>query len=216
MLRYLFALLATLCLAPSAFAQNMVEKFQLGTHYFAIEPAQSTPSDKVEVTEVFSYACIHCAHFQVVVDGWRKRMPAAASLSYMPAAWNPGWELMARAFYAAEALGILDKTHQAFYDALHVEHKPFASLDDIAQWHAAKAGIKADDFVAAATSSAVNIKVNRSKQMVPRYGIDGTPSVVVGGKYRVTGSSAGGLEQVFEIVDFLVTKEAAARGTKAG
>jgi thiol:disulfide interchange protein DsbA len=216
MLRYLFALFATLCLAPSAFAQNMVEKYQLGTDYFAIEPVQPTAGDKIEVTEVFSYACIHCAHFQGVVDGWRKRMPAAASFSYMPAAWNPGWELMARAYYAAEALGILDKTHQAFYDALHVEHKPFANLDDIAQWHAAKAGIKAEDFIAAASSSAVNIKVNRSKQMVPRYGIDGTPSVVVAGKYRVTGPAAGGLEQMFEIVDFLVAKEIAARGGKAG
>lgn len=213
MMRFLSALILAAA-APAALAQAMVERFQQGVHYFPIEPAQASPTDSVEVVEVFSYACIHCAHFQPAVDGWKKKIPAGASFTYLPAAWNPGWEMLARVFYAAEAMGVLDKTHKAFFDAIHVERRAFGSMDDVAAWFEANGGVKAADFLATANSAGVNIKVNRSKQMVPRYGVDGTPSVVVAGKYRVTGGSAGGWPQVFEIVDFLVAREQAAR--KAG
>jgi thiol:disulfide interchange protein DsbA len=214
MLRSLSALLLALVMVPAVSAQGLVERFQSGVHYLPIDPAQpSSTSQGVEVIEVFSYACIHCAHFQAAVDQWKKTKPASATFVYLPAAWNPSWEMVARAFYAAESMGILDKTHKAFFDALHVERKPFTNLDSIAQWYATTAGVKAEDFVAAATSSAVNIKINRSKQMVPRYRVEGTPSVVVAGKYVVTGETAGGYENVFEVVNFLVAKEAAARGT---
>lgn len=217
MMRSIAAVLLALA-APVALAQSMVERFQEGQHYFRIEPAQATPTDTIEVTEVFSYACIHCAHFEPTIAAWKKTMPKGVSLAYLPAAWNPGWETLARAFYAAEAMGILDKTHQAFFDALHVERRPFASVEDIAAWHAEKAGIKAEDFLSTMNSAAVNIKINRSKQMLPRYGIDGTPTVVVAGKYRVTGSAGSGWPAVMEVVDFLIAKEIAARtsGRPAG
>lgn len=213
MLRSLSALILALALVPAVSAQGLVERFQSGVHYLPIDPPQpSSTAQGVEVIEVFSYACIHCAHFQATVDEWKKSKPAAASFSYLPAAWSPAWEMVARAFYAAESLNILDRTHKAFFDALHVERTPFTNLDSIAQWYAKTAGIKAEDFIAAATSSAVNIKINRSKQMVPRYRVEGTPSVVVAGKYVVSGETAGGYENVFEVVNFLVAKEAAARG----
>lgn len=213
--RFLAVALLSL-VAPAAVAQSMVERYQEGLHYFRIEPAQPSASDTVEVTEVFSYACIHCANFQSTVATWKKTRPAAANFVQLPAAWNPGWEMLARAFYAAEALGVLDKTHDALFRAIHVERRPFGSMQDLADWYAATAGIKAEDFLATASSSAVNIKVNRSKQMVPRYGVDGTPSVVVAGKYRITGGSAGGWPEVMQVVDFLVAREAAERAAAKG
>jgi len=197
MMRFLAAVLLAAA-APAALAQGMVERFQEGQHYFRIEPAQTTPQDKVEVTEIFSYACIHCAHFEPTISAWKKTMPATASFAYLPAAWSPSWETLAHVFYAAEALGILDRTHKAFFDALHVEKRAFSSVQDIADWHAAKAGIKAEDFFATMNSPAVNIKVNP-------------------GKYRVTGNAAGGWPEVMQVVDFLIAKESAARAAaKAG
>lgn len=204
------SLLCALLLAPYAWAQGLVEKYQPGKHYFLIEPAQPTSTGKkVEVMEVFSYACIHCAHFQALVDKWKANKPEQAQMVYLPAAWNAPWEMVARAYYAAEAMGILDKTHQAFFNALHVERKPFNSMDDIAKWYAGY-GVKAEDFLAMATSSAITLKINRSKQLIPRLGVEGTPTIIVNGKYRVTGESAAGYENVFDVVNFLVAKEAAA------
>lgn len=210
MYKYAFALLAALA-APAALAQGLLEKYQAGTHYYPIQPAQAVtaPKGTVEVLEVFSYACIHCAHFQAKVDAWKKTKPANASFVLLPAAWNPTWEMVARAYYASEALGILDKTHDAFFNAIFIDKVPFASLQDVASWYT-KFGVTEQAFLDTANSFTTNTKIQRSKQMVPRYGVDGTPSIVVAGKYRVTGESAGGYDNVFDVVNFLVAKEAAA------
>ena len=98
MLIRLLAAAAFALVSVSACAQVGVEPYQAGTHYFPIDPPQPTSSgDKVEVVEVFSYACIHCAHFEPQVQAWKQKMPAAASFSYLPAIFNSSWEIFARA-----------------------------------------------------------------------------------------------------------------------
>lgn len=210
MLKQFLAFIFVLSFIPACSAQNLVEPYQEGVHYFKIDNPQPNAGDKVQVVEVFSYACVHCAHFQAQVDEWKKRMPAQASFSYLPAAWSPPWEMMARAYYTAEAFGLLEKTHMAFFNTLHIEHKAFASMNDVAQWYA-QYGVKAEDFLKTTTSFAVETKINQSKQLTAAYGVDGTPSIVVAGKYRVTGDSAKGYDKLFDVVDFLVAKEAAGK-----
>ena len=213
MLVRLVALILALAATPVAFAQG-VQPFQEGKHYFRIEPAQPTSTgSKVEVTEVFSYACPACALLQPQVEAWHKRKPANAQLVRTPAAWNPNWELVARDYYAAEAMGILDKTHAALFQALHVERKPLTTLEQLAGWYEQNAGVKAADVLATMRSFAIETKIRRSKQIVPRYGVDSTPTLIVAGKYRITGQSAGGYDALFAIIDFLVARESAARTT---
>jgi thiol:disulfide interchange protein DsbA len=202
------ALLLGLLLASSCEAQTMLDKYQSGVHYFPIEPAQplsSTPG-KVEVVEVFSYACSHCATFEPAVEAWRGRMPARATFTALPAAWNQQWEVFARCYYAAQSLGIADKSHAAFFKALHVQKTPFTNIGDVARWYSSY-GVTEDNFVAALQSFEVESKVRRSRELVPQWQVDGTPTVVVAGKYRITGASAGGYDKVFDVVDFLVAKE---------
>ena len=209
MLTRLLATAAFALASVSAFAQAGVEPFQAGVHYFPVDPPQPTSSgDKVEVVEVFSYACIHCAHFEPHVQAWKQKKPAAAAFSYLPAVFNASWETMARAYYAGEVLGIAEKAHQDLFDGIHVR-RDVRNLEDIAKIYA-KYGKTEQQFLDATKSFAVEMKINRAKQMVPRYGVDGTPTVIVAGKYRVTGGSAGGMEKIFDVVNFLVAKEAAA------
>lgn len=199
--------------AVAASAQGTAT-YQVGTHYFPIDPPQPTSSgNKVEVLEVFSYACIHCAHFEPQVQAWKKKMPANAAFSYLPAVFNPSWEAMARAYYAGEVLGVADKAHQDIFDGIHVR-RDVRNLEDIAKIYA-KYGKTEQQFLDATKSFGVEMKLNRAKQMVPRYGVDGTPSVIVAGKYRITGASAGGLDKVFDVVNFLVAKESAAKAATA-
>ncbi len=184
--------------------------FQEGTHYFKVDPAQptSTPG-KVEVVEVFSYACIHCAHFEPIVAAWKKTMPKEVSFSYMPAVFNnPSWEAFARSYYAAEVLGIVGKTHQPTFDAVFVERRPMQSIDQIAEFMSGF-GKSADDIKKAMNSFGVEMKINRAKKQVIGYQVDGTPTIIVAGKWRVTGTSAGAIENVFKVVDYLVRLEAA-------
>lgn len=189
---------------------------EAGKTYFLIEPAQPTASgDKVEVLEVFSYACIHCAHFQPYADEIQSKLPAYAQYTYMPAIFNEQWEAYARAFYTAQSLGLLEKTNQAMFDAVHRDKRQFRSFADIAAFYG-EHGANVEKFEQVATSFEIESKLARSRTMVPKYGVDGTPSIIIDGKYRITAGSAGGYPQAVLLVDTLVKKAQAERVAAKG
>lgn len=219
MLKYLPKLLfgALLAVTFNACAQEQKEApaapvvAEAGKTYFPIEPAESTASgDKVEVLEVFSYACIHCAHFQPYADEIKSKLPAYAEFSYMPAIFNESWEAFARAFYTAQSMGLQEKTHQALFDAVHRDHRQFRSFDDIAAFYGEQ-GADVAKFKQTATSFEIESKLTRSRTLVPKFGVDGTPTIIIDGKYRITAASAGGYPQLVGLVDTLVKKAHAER-----
>lgn len=221
MLKHLGLLLAgLLTVAANATAETAAPataQWEAGKNYFVIDPPQPTASgDKVEVLEVFSYACPHCASFQPYAEQLKASLPDYASFGYMPAIFNAQWEPFARAFYTAQSLGVLDKTHQALFDALHRDHVPLRSIDDLAGFYAQQ-GVDKAKFLATSGSFEIESKLSRSREMVKNFGIDGTPSIVVNGKYRLNAQSAGGYPKLIELVDYLVAKEhgAAAKPAKA-
>lgn len=195
----------------AASAQTPPGAYLSGTHYFPIDPPVPTHSgDKIEVVEIFSFGCIHCANLDPRVETWKKTKPAHVAFSYLPAVFGRSdWEAFARAYYAGEALGISAKAHQAVFDGIWVS-KNVRTLEDAAKVYA-KYGKTQQQVLAAAKSFAVQVKLNRAKQTVPRYQADGTPTLIVAGKYRITGASAGGLDKMFDVVNFLVARELAAK-----
>lgn len=202
--------------ALPAFAQApAAEPFKEGTDYFLVEPAQPTSSgDKIEVLEVFGYSCIHCAHLAPVFAEWKKKQPADVQVDYMPAVFGGVWEVFGRAYYTAQTMGALEKTHDQLFTALHTDKVKIANLDDLAGWYATNGGVDKAQFLATMESFAVNAKIAQAQQQVPRYGVEGTPSLIVNGKYRVVAPRAGSFPKMMEITDFLVAKERAAK--KAG
>ena len=215
------ALLLGLAFATAAHADDA---FVAGTHYFVIEPPQPAPTDKVEVVEVFSYACPACNMFEPTMQKLKAALPANAELVYLPASFRPDedWPVFQRAFYTAQALGVVDKTHEATFGLVwkddgtlrisdaktHRPKDPMPTIEDVAKAYGTF-GVKADEFVATANSFAVNTKMKRADAMLKAYGVDSTPTLVVNGKYRLTAASAGGLDKVAPLVKFLVEKEGA-------
>jgi thiol:disulfide interchange protein DsbA len=219
MFKRLFALAASLlmvaaCSAQEPAAKPVETKWVAGTHYFAVDPpvAPATPG-KVDVVEVFSYACPHCAHFQPYADELKSKLPKSVNFSYLPAVFHPQWEPFARAFYTADAMGALDKVHQATFDALHRDHKQLDSIASIAEFYAGL-GVDQKTFLSTAQSFVIEGKLGASQSLLQKFGVDGTPSIIVNGKYRLTGQSAGGLPQMVELTLFLAQKELAANGGK--
>jgi len=210
MLKRLGLLLAGVLLVSTCGAAETAAKpaaWEAGKNYFVIDPPQPTATgDSIEVLEVFSYACPHCAHFQPYAEQLKAALPPYASFGYMPAIFNAQWEPYARAFYTAQSLGVLDATHQALFDALHRDHIPLRSIDDLAGFYA-QHGVDKSKFLAASGSFEIESKLTRAQQIVKADGVDGTPSIVVNGKYRVTAQSAGGYPQLIELVGFLVKQE---------
>ncbi len=190
------------------------ETFEAGKNYFIIEPAQATTTgDKIEVVEVFSYACPHCNEEAPMIADMAKRLPANAEFVKIPAQFGfEAWKTFARGFYTAQALGIAEKSHADMFRTIFVDRKinggspTFASL---AEFYS-KYGVTAEDFTATSRSFAIEAKLKRNDALIKAYGVDGTPEFVVNGKYRISGQSAGGYSKIEPIIRFLIEKEAAA------
>jgi thiol:disulfide interchange protein DsbA len=211
--------------APKPFVDD--GKWVEGKNYFRIDPAQptSTPG-KIEVTEVFSYGCPFCYQFNGLVEQMAKDLPRGAVMTYTPASFRPdeNWPLLQRAFLTAQALGVEKQSHDAMFDAVNKgelnimdssteRRKPqsaWPTIDDVAKVYV-KFGIKPEDFVATANSFTINTKMKRADELVRAYEVDGTPAIIVNGKYRLSPSSAGGYPQAVELTQWLVSKEAAGK-----
>ena len=204
----LCAVLALLLMPLLSFAAAPV-KYQENVAYERILPAQPTADPAtVEVVEIFWYGCPHCHRFQPYVESWLLSGPENVTFVRLPAILNERWAIHSRAYYTAEALGVLEQIHPALFDAIHNKKLRLdteASLTDFFAEH----GVDRERFRSTFNSFAVNSKVSRARELTRRYGIDGTPAVVVNGKYRTGPGMTGTFEALIDVVDFLVDREAA-------
>lgn len=189
-----------------------------GTDYEIIPNGQpfEPAAGKVEVAEVFNHVCPACAQFQPLVSAWKSKLPADVSFVYVPAQFGGPFDTYARAFYAAQALGLQDKTHDALYRAIHIDRslkgeRGSDTPQDIARFYQAY-GADPAQFVETMGSFAVEGKLAKAKQFAQRSGIQGTPTLIVAGKYRVTGSDSATRADQVRIANQLVAMERTAAG----
>lgn len=183
-----------------------------GMDYVSLVPPQPTSSgDKVEVVEMFWYGCPHCYTLDPYIKEWEKTKPSYVDFVRIPAIFsNKTWKLHAAAFYTAEALGIIDKIHNPFFEAIHKQHRRLGTESELADFFA-EHGVSRDVFTKTFNSFAVQTKVRRSADLSKRYGLEGVPAMIVDGKYRVDGGMAGSYSNMLKIVDYLAQKEEADR-----
>lgn len=195
------------------FAAGAAEPYTEGVHYTRIpqpQPVETAPG-KAQVAELFWYGCPHCRELEPHVQAWLKTKPAAVEFVRIPAAFRKNvWHLHAKAFYAAEALGVLDRIHEDMFKAIHDHNQRLASEEELTRFFADH-GVPAQDFRDAFNSFAVETKVNRAMELVKRYAITGVPAMVVEGKYLVEGSMAGSYENMIRIAEYLAKREARAK-----
>lgn len=90
------------------------------------------------------------------------------------------------------------------------------SLDEIADFYV-QFGADKQKFLSTAQSFAVDGRIRRDEQLVRDVGITGTPSMVVAGKYRVSGSSAlPSFDALLDVVNYLVEMEYEQQKSVAG
>ncbi len=170
------------------------------------EPQATETGDKIEVLEVFMYSCPHCYHLEPDIAAWLKTKPENVEFRRMPAVFGPKVEPHARAFYAAELMGVEEKFHMPLFSALHDKKLQIWDEDALVAF-AEEQGIDGAEFRAAYNSFYTNMKVRRATEMGRRYGIDGVPAVVVNGKYRTSPSQTGSREGLVKVIDYLIGVE---------
>lgn len=162
---------------------------------------------QIEVAEVFGYTCSHCAHFEPAVQAWKAKLPRDVKFVPVAAPFGGHWRPFARAWFAARALGVAERSHEAVFRALHEDGTlPRNPTDGELAAFYAQFGVPADRFVAALNSPAVAEALRHAGEFLRRSGVEGTPTMIVAGKYRVTARQA----DVLRVVDQLVARERAA------
>jgi thiol:disulfide interchange protein DsbA len=190
------------------------ERFELGANYIRLSPTQPTSSSPtfVEVAEVFWYGCPHCYAFESYLKAWNAgKKPGYVHFIRIPAVWNPLLRLHARAFYTAAELGKGEEMHDAFFNAIHVEHNPLDSEAKLAEFFA-RFGVDGDTFKRTFDSFAVQEQLQRADELNRRYRIDSVPSLVVNGKYVTNGGMVGSYDDLLTLVNELAASEKSGGG----
>lgn len=188
-------------------AQANAQSYEEGRHYVALDvPVRAASETGVEVAEVFWYGCPHCYSFKPIIESWAKTAPDYVNYVKIPAALGASWEPHAKAFYALEAMGELDKVHDALFDALAGERRPLNSGEALADFVAGY-GVDGEVFLKNYNSFGVNARMQQAQSKIRGARVTGTPTMLVAGKYRVTATMAGSHEAVLDVVDYLVEQE---------
>ena len=174
-----------------------------GTEYKRTPQLQSIAPYKKKVVEVFGYTCPHCYHLEPSIHEWLKTKPNDVHFERMPVVFNhPNWIFMARVYYTAVELGVIEQSHNAFFDGLHRDKKELFTVEKIAEFFT-QFGVKEDDFIKTFKSFQVEQHLRKAAKLTKDYGVECVPAIIVNGKYLTDVPMAGSREKLWKVVDQL-------------
>ena len=174
--------------------------------YSVLSPAQPTSNKQIEVLEFFFYGCSHCFDLHAHLGPWAKKLPKDVKLTYVPTVFRDSWEASARAYYALESMGQAEEMGDVLYWAWNVEKKNLydeTAVKDVLVSH----GVDSGKFYGAYNAFSMQSKIARAKLMIRTYGVSGTPTLVVAGKYVISGLQPQATIKVLDEVIEMVRKE---------
>jgi thiol:disulfide interchange protein DsbA len=176
---------------------------RLDSGYRLIAPQPVATGERIEVIEFFWYGCPFCYELQRPLEAWLRRKPADVALRRIPAVFRPSWVPHARIYYTLEALGAVERLHRAVYDDYHARRFDLDGSDSIADW-AARHGVDRATWLAAYESPEVERKVELARELTARYAVQGTPSLVVDGRYLTSSAMTPGVPALIPVLDDLI------------
>lgn len=214
-------LLLAVLLTPSPLPAQM--RFQEGRHYVQVPTPQTSgtvPAGRIEVVEVFSYACGGCFQAQAMVEELAAGLPADAGMGYVHAGFNTGWSLYQQGHLTAQQLGIAERHHARLFTAIwetaqfpHFDRatgqlrRPAPQIGDLARFYATAGGVSEADFLKKAASADIKTAVARSDALIRGWQVGSTPSFVVAGRYRIQNDAIGSTDDLKALVNYLVGLE---------
>ena len=145
---------------------------------------------KIEIAEFFWYGCIHCYNLESALDAWVPKLPPDAYFRRIPAVFNERWAMDASIYHSFEALGLLDKLHRPFFEAIHKDRLKTDNPEALGEW-LTKKGLDPKKFDATTKSFGVQSKTKRASQLTGASRIDGTPAMMVQGRYNINVEQGG-------------------------
>jgi thiol:disulfide interchange protein DsbA len=109
--------------AALPFIPGAAQALTAAPEYLPVQtPLKTLDPKRIEVMEFFWYGCPHCFALEPDLNAWLKTLPKNAYLRRVPAVFpqTPHWIPLARAYYAAEMLGLSEKLHYDIFNGIHL------------------------------------------------------------------------------------------------
>ncbi|HKO87498.1 MAG TPA: thiol:disulfide interchange protein DsbA/DsbL [Burkholderiales bacterium] len=206
MLKRLLAATALLFASTFAFAQESI-------HTELRQPLNTGSGNKIEVVEFFWYGCPHCYALEPYVQEWLTKLPSDVEFKRIPAPANDVWKVAARIFYSLDALGLQQKLHKAFFDAVQIDRLRPTNTQQVDDW-LSRQGVDIARFHAAENSFAVESKLKRAGQLFDQSQSSGVPTIVVDGRYVVEMAKAQTPQNMMAAVDIAIEQARKNRAAK--
>jgi len=189
------------------FSCAQAEEYVAGRHYEILDsPSVTRDPSKVEVVEVFWFGCNHCYALESYILPWKKTLPKDVDYWKSHATWNPTLKIHARLFYSAKALGIEDKIVPGAFTAIQREGR-FLTGNSELEYFFKGFGVEKEKYFSVSNSFGVNNAVKQADNRMRQWTITGVPTLIVNGKYKVSGTREVGTDRLLDVVDFLIEKE---------
>jgi thiol:disulfide interchange protein DsbA len=189
------------------FSCAQAEEYVAGRHYEILDsPSVTRDPSKVEVVEVFWFGCNHCYALESYILPWKKTLPKDVDFWKSHATWNPTLKIHARLFYSAKALGIEDKIIPGAFTAIQREGR-FLTGNSELEYFFRGFGVEKEKYLSVSNSFGVNNAVKQADNRMRQWTITGVPTLIVNGKYKVSGTREVGTDRLLDVVDFLIEKE---------
>jgi protein dithiol oxidoreductase (disulfide-forming) len=209
--RGVLPLLAFACFAAAAQAQEVRARQNIEYRLIPSQPVET--GDRIEVIDFFWYGCPYCNELQPALEDWITRKPPDVTLRRIPVILKDNWAPHARIYYTLELLGEAERLHSRVYHSYHVEELLMSRPEVMAEW-AARNGIERRKWLDAYHSPEVDARIARAFQATKRYDIQGTPSIVVDGRYLTSSSMTPSVRGVMPVVEDLVLLARQRRGNR--
>jgi thiol:disulfide interchange protein DsbA len=176
-------------------------------------PQPLATGNKVEVLEFFWYRCPHCFQLEPAINTWMKTLPKDAQMRRVPAVFRDDWMPGAKLYYTLEQMGRLGTLHAKVFDAYHLENINLNDPAVLGNW-IAKQGVDRKKFEGVYNSFSTQSKATQGARLASAYAITGVPAFIIDGKYATSVSMTGSEARLFEVLDQLIVKARAERGSK--
>ena len=189
------------------FSCAQAEEYVQGRHYQILDnPTVTRNPSKIEVVEVFWFGCNHCYALESYIQPWKKDLPNDVDFWKSHITWNAQAEKHARLFYSAKALGIEEKAIPAAFTAIWRERRNLLGNSEV-EYFFKGFGIEKERYLSISNSFGVNNAVKQANNRMRQWAVTGVPTIIVNGKYKVSGTREIGTSKLLEVVDFLIEKE---------
>ena len=189
------------------FSCAQAEEYVQGRHSQILDnPTVTRNPSKIEVVEVFWFGCNHCYALESYIQPWKKNLPNDVDFWKSHITWNAQAETHARLFYSAKALGIEEKAIPAAFTAIWREGRNLLGNSEV-EYFFKGFGIEKERYLSVSNSFGVNNAVKQANNRMRQWAVTGVPTIIVNGKYKVSGTREIGTSKLLDVVDFLIEKE---------